>query len=142
MKGFKLTTYTLSLFLVVYFFVGLFDQFKSSDDFYPFSDWYLYSFVNQHGTIYDIKYNKDGSTYGLRKTTEGMERKNLAERLHSVKKLVRQRKIEEAKELCKKILAPYQNTGEAKLVSVYIERLSYHEKDLVEREEDVFTIKF
>jgi hypothetical protein len=135
--------FILAAFISSFIVVGVIDQRKGFDDIYPYSDWYLFSYVDRYQKILDIKYyNSENKITYLREVLSEKERIDLAYSLQIVSHLVETKQSNNISIAVKKILEKYKIDGEVTLVEITLEKMEYYKNKNTKGERDVQSWNF
>lgn len=128
----------MCLFFIMYLFVGVVDQIYWLPDIYPFSDWYLFSYVSTHGDIYEIKYfnEKNEALYLFDPQNP------LGDQLQKAVRFYRRGEPTKTEQIVKSIAVRYRLSGQVILVSNKVERLEYYKNKTRVHEDYVVSYNF
>ena len=129
--------------MVTYILVGVIDQVKPIPDIYPFSDWYLYSFVNQYGDITDLKYfDESKEVKYLIHSLDDDKKTDVQNILHHVYRLISNNNPVQAKKVIGQLVKNFNLKGDISLIVKKIERFKYYKNGEFLGEENVYTWHF
>lgn len=130
-------------FFALYVVVGLLDQFKNLDDIYPFSDWYLFSYVSRYGEGFDLKLTTaEGDEVLLSEQLEMQERRDLAEDLSRAVRFGRRGEEAKMVELVREVALAHDLKGKVVLIGREYERLEYYKNSQWIKENEITTFEF
>lgn len=139
----KITIWTLCPFLILYILVGLaYQSSHNRSEIYPFSDWFLFSYVNTQGEAFDLKYSdKAGKTHYLLEQLTGKKQKELSSLLY---KLSRSKERDYKKLLKESMDMSLINEfpGPFTLVRKRFDRLKYYQDKEIRSEDEITVIHF
>lgn len=125
------------LFLFFYLITGIYYLVFDKKDFYPFSSWILFSYIEKEGYIFDLEYLENANTKYLSENVLENQKPILGERLYKLNTIIKNQGSEAAYSTAIKIKNDYHITSQIKFVRKKIERLDFYKLKSIEKIEYV-----